>query len=202
MKMKLVMFSLGCSCADSAPHTRMPARTSYTHSPRPPSPTSCLWAAAESSPVLAFTPSQTVSQRAQLCERVCGRTGGQSGHRAQTLESASQLSGGRAKFSLEVQVLEGEVRLHDACGLDSGPQDVLLRGDVCGLGYPVQVVQVAGRKRRRRGEERRVRGEKKGRKSLGPNELKERSRQSARRNSSFQTITVSSDLERESRRRL
>lgn len=48
------------------------------------------------------------------------------------------------KFSLEVQVLEGEVRLHDACGLDPGPQDVLLSGDVGGLGYPVQIVQVAG----------------------------------------------------------
>lgn len=95
------------------------------------------------------TPSQAVSQRAQLCERVGGRTAGRWGRRAQPLESTSQLSGGRAKFSLEVQVLEGEVRLHDACGLDSGPQDVLLRGDVGGLGYPVQVVQVAGRKRRR-----------------------------------------------------
>lgn len=116
------------------------------------------------------TPSQTVSQRAQLCERVGDRTGGQSCRRAQTLQSASQLSGGRAKFSLEVQVLEGEVRLHDACGLDSGPQDILLRGDVGGLGYPVQVVQVAGRKRRGGGE--------KGRKSRGQNELEEsRSRQ-------------------------
>lgn len=45
--------------------------------------------------------------------------------------------------SLEVQVLECEMRLHDAGGLDSGPQHVLLRGDVIRLGYPLQVVQVA-----------------------------------------------------------
>lgn len=56
---------------------------------------------------------------------------------------------GRGGVSLEVQVLEGEVRLHNAGGLHPGPQDVLLCGDVGGLGYPVQVVQVAasGRKR-------------------------------------------------------
>lgn len=45
---------------------------------------------------------------------------------------------------LEVQVLECEVGLHDAGGLHSGPQHVLLRGDVLALGYPLQVVQVAG----------------------------------------------------------
>lgn len=42
-----------------------------------------------------------------------------------------------------MQVLECEVRLHNACGLDSGPQDILLSRDVGGLGYPVQIVQVA-----------------------------------------------------------
>lgn len=47
------------------------------------------------------------------------------------------------KHSLEVQVLEREVRLHNACGLHSGPQDILLSRDVGGLGYPVQIVQVA-----------------------------------------------------------
>lgn len=47
------------------------------------------------------------------------------------------------EFSLKVQVLECEVCLHNACGLDSGPQDILLSRDVGGLGYPVQVVQVA-----------------------------------------------------------
>lgn len=47
------------------------------------------------------------------------------------------------KRSLEVQVLECEMRLHDAGGLHSGPQHVLLRGDVIRLGYPLQVVQVA-----------------------------------------------------------
>lgn len=46
-----------------------------------------------------------------------------------------------------MQVLEGEVRLHDARGLHPGPQDILLRRDVGGLGYPVQVVQVAERRR-------------------------------------------------------
>lgn len=57
------------------------------------------------------------------------------------------------KFSLEVQVLECEVRLHNACGLDSGPQDILLSWDVGGLGYPVQIVQVAGRwTQRKRGK--------------------------------------------------
>lgn len=58
------------------------------------------------------------------------------------------------KFSLEVQVLECEVRLHNACGLDSGPQDILLSRDVGGLGYPVQIVQVAGRRTQRKGEQR------------------------------------------------
>lgn len=54
------------------------------------------------------------------------------------------------KFSLEVQVLECEVRLHDACGFDSGPQDILLSWDVSSLGYPVQIVQVAETKEARR----------------------------------------------------
>ena len=45
--------------------------------------------------------------------------------------------------SLEVEVLEGEVSLHDARGLHTCPQHVLLGGDVVRLGYPVQVVQVA-----------------------------------------------------------
>ena len=42
-----------------------------------------------------------------------------------------------------MQVLEGEMRFHDAGGLHSGPQHVLLCGDVIWLGYPLQVVQVA-----------------------------------------------------------
>lgn len=42
-----------------------------------------------------------------------------------------------------MQVLECEVRLHNACGLDSGPQDILLSWDIGALGYPVQIVQVA-----------------------------------------------------------
>lgn len=56
------------------------------------------------------------------------------------LTSSSHWSG----ILLEVQVLECEVCLHDAGGLHSGPQHVLLRGDVLALGYPLQVVQVAG----------------------------------------------------------
>lgn len=56
------------------------------------------------------------------------------------------------KFSLEVEVLECEVRLHNACGFDSGPQDILLSWDVGGLGYPVQIVQVAERRTQRKGQ--------------------------------------------------
>lgn len=49
------------------------------------------------------------------------------------------------KFSLEVEILERKVRLYNACGFHSGSQDVLLSWNVGGLGYPVQVVQVAER---------------------------------------------------------
>ena len=52
---------------------------------------------------------------------------------------------GREDVLLEVQVLEREVCLHNACGFDSGPQHILLGWDVGGLGYPVQIVQVAER---------------------------------------------------------
>lgn len=50
---------------------------------------------------------------------------------------------GESGILLEVQVLEGEMRFHDAGGLHSGPQHILLRGDVIRLGYPLQVIQVA-----------------------------------------------------------
>lgn len=56
-----------------------------------------------------------------------------------------------------MQVLEGEVRLHDAGGFDSGPEDILLSRDVGRLGYPVQVVQVAENERGREGGKRRER---------------------------------------------
>ena len=46
-------------------------------------------------------------------------------------------------YSLEVQVFEGEMRFHDACGLDAGPQNILLCRDVVRLGYPLQVIKVA-----------------------------------------------------------
>lgn len=49
--------------------------------------------------------------------------------------------------SLEVQLLEREVRLHDARGLHSSPQHILLSGNVILLRYPVQVVQVTARDR-------------------------------------------------------
>lgn len=57
------------------------------------------------------------------------------------------------KSSLEVQVLECEVRLYNACGFDSSPQDILLGWDVGGLGYPVQIVQVAEGGTQREGRE-------------------------------------------------
>lgn len=52
----------------------------------------------------------------------------------------------KRKVSLEVKLFEGEVRFHDARGLDASPQHVLLCGDVVGFGYPLQVIQVADRK--------------------------------------------------------
>lgn len=45
-----------------------------------------------------------------------------------------------------MQVLEGEVSLHDAGGFHAGPQYVLLRRDVGGLRYPVQIVQITTNK--------------------------------------------------------
>lgn len=33
--------------------------------------------------------------------------------------------------------------LHNAGGLHSGPQHILLGGDVIGLGYPFQIIQIA-----------------------------------------------------------
>ena len=45
------------------------------------------------------------------------------------------------RLSLEIEVLEREVDLDDAGGLDPGPEDVLLRGLVVLGAKPVQVVQ-------------------------------------------------------------
>lgn len=42
-----------------------------------------------------------------------------------------------------MQVLEGEVRFHDAGGLHTSSQHVLLCGDVVWLAYPLQIFQVA-----------------------------------------------------------
>lgn len=43
---------------------------------------------------------------------------------------------------LEVQLFEREVSLHNASGLDTSSQHVLLSGDVIRFGYPLQIVQV------------------------------------------------------------
>lgn len=43
---------------------------------------------------------------------------------------------------LEVEVLEGEVCLHDARGFHPGAQHILLSRNVGRLGYSIQVVQV------------------------------------------------------------
>lgn len=45
------------------------------------------------------------------------------------------------------------MRLNNARGFHSGPQDILLSWDVGGLGYPVQIVQVAERRTQRKGHE-------------------------------------------------
>lgn len=45
-----------------------------------------------------------------------------------------------ARHLLEVQVLEGEVSLHDARGFNSGPQNVLLSRNIGRLGYSIQVI--------------------------------------------------------------
>ena len=63
-------------------------------------------------------------------------------------QSLSDAEIGKWVHLLEVQVFEGEVGLHDAGGFHSGPQHVLLGGDVAALRYPVQIVQVAGKRAR------------------------------------------------------
>ncbi len=55
---------------------------------------------------------------------------------------------GSGSYSLEVEVLEGEVDLHDSGGLHPGPEDVLL-GRLVVLGAePLKVVQEAGKKKK------------------------------------------------------
>lgn len=46
---------------------------------------------------------------------------------------------------LEVQLLESEVRLHNACCLYASSQHILLGGDVICFSYPLQIVQVTKR---------------------------------------------------------
>lgn len=42
-----------------------------------------------------------------------------------------------------MQVLESEMRFHNASSFDSSPQHILLGGYIRSVGYPVQVIQVA-----------------------------------------------------------
>lgn len=56
----------------------------------------------------------------------------------------------RAKCLLEVKILEGEVGLNNTRGLHSGPEDILLSGDVIRDRYPVEIIQVAGDKSKTR----------------------------------------------------
>lgn len=60
----------------------------------------------------------------------------------QDLQSDTEASS-RRRYWLEVKVFESKVSLHDASGLHSRAQDILLGGDVAGLADPLQVVQVA-----------------------------------------------------------
>lgn len=50
---------------------------------------------------------------------------------------------------LEVQFLESEVSLNNAGSLNPGPKHVLLAGDVICFSYPLQVVQITRRERKR-----------------------------------------------------
>lgn len=70
-------------------------------------------------------------------------------HGEQRVFLLSKRQKGKGSDILEVQVLKGEVGLHNARGLHSGAQHILLGGDVVGTGYPLQVVQVAGDKEER-----------------------------------------------------
>lgn len=62
-------------------------------------------------------------------------------------EESSAIPQQPAPYSLEVQVLEGEVSFHNAGSLHPGPQNVLLSWNVGLLGYSIQVIQVTKPKR-------------------------------------------------------
>lgn len=47
-----------------------------------------------------------------------------------------------------MQLLEGEVSLHNPSGLDPSPQHVLLGGDVIQLSDPLQIIQVTEGRRK------------------------------------------------------
>ena len=49
-------------------------------------------------------------------------------------------------FELEMEILKGEVGLNDSSCFDSRPQEILLRGNVRGICYSIQAVQVTGNK--------------------------------------------------------
>ena len=57
-----------------------------------------------------------------------------------------------------MKVFVFELVLHNACGLDSGSQNVLDSGDVAVVSYPLQTVQIAGRDGEREGEREREEG--------------------------------------------
>lgn len=46
----------------------------------------------------------------------------------------------KASNLLEVQLFEGEMCFHNACGLHSCSQDILLSWNVAGLGYSIQII--------------------------------------------------------------
>lgn len=46
------------------------------------------------------------------------------------------------QLSLEVQIFESEMRLHNPSGLYSGPQNILLGGNIVGSSYPIQIIQI------------------------------------------------------------
>jgi hypothetical protein len=46
----------------------------------------------------------------------------------------------KASNLLEVQVFEGEMGLHNTCGLHSCPKNILLSRNVVGLGYSIQII--------------------------------------------------------------
>lgn len=57
-----------------------------------------------------------------------------------TAGSLRQSQAGTGCDLLEVELLEGEVGLHNACGLHSRPKNILLSWNVVRLGYSIQII--------------------------------------------------------------